>query len=87
MKRTALDGIKQIKDAHLYNLEPKAKEYRISCDTELYFRVSPTGKKSWQLRFKDDSGKWKWHSIGSYPQLFLVEAKLEASSIFIKLRN
>jgi integrase len=87
VKRTALDGIKQIKDAHLYNLEPEAKEYRISCDTGLYFRVSPTGKKSWQLRFKDDAGKWKWHSIGSYPQLSLVEAKLEASTIFIKLRN
>lgn len=87
VKRTALDSIKQIKDAHLYNLEPEAKEYRISCDTGLYFRVSPTGKKSWQVRFKDDAGKWKWHSIGSYPQLSLVEAKLEASTIFLKLKN
>ncbi|MGB5885198.1 MAG: Arm DNA-binding domain-containing protein [Acinetobacter venetianus] len=52
-----------MKDTHLDNLEPEAKEYRISCDTGLYFRVLPTGKKSWQLRFKDDSGKWKWHSM------------------------
>lgn len=87
MKRTVLNGIKQIKDTHLDNLEPEAKEYRIACDTGLYFRVSPTGKKSWQVRFKDDAGKWKWHSMGSYPQLSLVEAKLEASTIFIKLRN
>ena len=87
MKRTALNGIKQIKDTHLDNLEPEIKEYRIACDTGLYFRVSPTGKKSWQVRFKDDAGKWKWHSMGSYPQLSLVEAKLEASTIFLKLRN
>lgn len=87
VKRTALDGIKQIKDAHLYNLEPEAKEYRISCDTGLYFRVSPTGKKTWQVRFKDDAGKWKWYSVGSYPQLSLIEAKLEASTIFLKLKN
>ena len=45
MKRTALDNIKQIKDTHLLNLEPEDKEYRISCDAGLYFRVSPKGKK------------------------------------------
>ena len=87
MKRAALNGINKIKDAHLYNLEPEAKEYRIPCDTGLYFRVSPTGKKSWQVRFKDDVGKWKWHSMGSYPQLTMVEAKLKASNIFLKLKN
>lgn len=87
MKRNTLNGIKQIKDIHLCNLEPESKEYRVTCDSGLYFRVSPTGKKSWQVRFKDDSGKWKWHSIGAYPQLSLVEAKLKASSIFLKLKQ
>src|SRR5690606_5740625 len=53
----------------------------------LYFRVSPKGKKTWQVRFKDEAGKWKWHSIGSYPALSLVEAKHEASTIFLKLRQ
>ena len=85
MKRTALNGIKQIKDTHLYNLESEDKEYRISCDVGLYFRVSPKGKKSWQVRFKDEIGKW--HSIGAYPQLSLVQAKLEASTIFLKLQQ
>ncbi|WP_180056751.1 DUF4102 domain-containing protein [Acinetobacter sp. YH12090] len=87
MKRAALDNIKQIKDTHLLNLEPEDKEYRISCDAGLYFRVSPKGKKTWQVRFKDKVGKWKWHSIGSYPQLSLVAAKLEASTIFLKLQQ
>lgn len=87
MKRAALDNIKQIKDTHLLNLEPEDKEYRISCDAGLYFRVSPKGKKTWQVRFKDEVGKWKWHSIGSYPQLSLVAAKLEASTIFLKLQQ
>ncbi|MEN8385353.1 tyrosine-type recombinase/integrase [Acinetobacter towneri] len=87
MKRTALAGVKQIKDTHLYNLEPEDKEYRIACDTGLYFRVSPTGKKSWQVRFKDDAGKWKWLSIGSYQQLTMVEAKHKAATIFLKLKN
>lgn len=87
MRRSALNGSKQIKDTHLHNLEPESKEYRIACDTGLYFRVSPTGKKTWQVRFKDDEGKWKWHSIGSYPALSLVAAKHEASTIFLKLRQ
>ena len=86
MKRTDLNGIKQIKDKHLYNLESENKEYHISCGTGLYFRVSPKGKKSWQVRFKDEVGKWKWHSIGAYPQLTLVQDKLEDSTIFLKLQ-
>lgn len=87
MKRIALNKVKEIKDTHLENLEPETKEYRIPCGSGLYFRVSPTGKKSWQVRFKTDANKWKWHSIGSYPQLLLTDAKLETANIFIKLRN
>jgi hypothetical protein len=84
MKRTALNGIKQIKDTHLYNLESKDKKYRISCDAGLYFRVSPKGKKSRQVLFQDETGKWKCHSIGAYPQLSRLQAKFKASAIFLK---
>lgn len=87
MKRADLYKIKKIKDIHLRNLEPEQMEYRIPCDAGLYFRVSPTGKKTWQVRFKSKIGKWKWHSIGSYPQLSLLQAKLESSDIFMKLHK
>lgn len=87
MRRSDLNGTKQIKDTHLHNLEPESKEYRIACDTGLYFRVSPKGKKTWQVRFKDGEGKWKWHSIGGYPDLTLAEAKHEALTIFLKLKQ
>jgi len=85
MKRTALNGIKQIKDTHLYNLESEDKEYRISCDAGLYFRVSPKGKKSWQVRFKDEIGKW--HSLGLYSVISLADEKFQCSEIFLKLNR
>lgn len=85
MKRSALEKVREIKDTHLENLEAEAKEYRVPCGLGLYFRVSPTAKKSWQVRFKDKNDKWKWHSLGAYPYLSLANARLRSAEIFAKL--
>lgn len=39
MKRADFNDNKRIKTSQLYNLELQVKEYRIPCDTGLYFRV------------------------------------------------
>ncbi len=87
MKRQALEKVREIKDTHIQNIEAEDKEFRISCGSGLYFRVSPTRKITWQVRFKDLQGKWKWLSIGSYPKISLVEAKFKCSEISLKLNN
>lgn len=87
MKRSALEKFKEIKDTHLENLESEAKEYRVPCGLGLYFRVSPTAKKSWQVRFKDKNEKWKWLSLGAYPNLSLANARLRSAEIFAKLSS
>ncbi|MFI8035644.1 Arm DNA-binding domain-containing protein [Acinetobacter sp. ABJ_C3_5] len=87
MKRSKLEKVKEIKDTHLENLEAEAKEYRVACGQGLYFRVSPTAKKSWQVRFKDKNGKWKWYSLGAYPYVTLANARLRTAEVFVKLAN
>lgn len=87
MKRSALEKFKEIKDTHLENLESEAKEYRVPCGLGLYFRVSPTAKKSWQVRFKDKNEKWKWLSLGAYPNLSLANARLQSAEIFARLSS
>lgn len=54
-------------DRTLRTLEPETREYREFDSEGLYFRVRPTGRKSWQLRYKDPAtGKWTWYSLGPY---------------------
>lgn len=54
-------------DRTLNSLEAESKEYREFDSEGLYFRVTPNGKKSWQLRYKNPiSGKWSWYGMGSY---------------------
>jgi integrase len=87
MKRQALEKVREIKDTHIQNIEAEDKEFRIPCGLGLYFRVSPTRKITWQVRFKDQQGKWKWLSIGSYPKISLAEARLKCSEVSVKLNN
>ncbi|HWR80649.1 MAG TPA: tyrosine-type recombinase/integrase [Pseudomonas sp.] len=67
-------------DTVLAALEPEPVEYREHDDGQgLYFRVKKDGKKSWQLRYKDASGKWQWHGLGSYPELTGTKAREQAA--------
>ena len=67
-------------DTVLSALEPEPVEYREPDDGQgLYFRVKKDGKKSWQLRYKDASGKWQWHGLGSYPELTGTKAREQAA--------
>ena len=63
----------------LASLEPEAKEYRENYGIDrLYFVVSSTGRKRWELRFKKRDGKWGWHDLYSYPDVTAKKARDKA---------
>lgn len=59
-------------------MKAKDKEYRVADIPGLYMRVQISGKKSWQLRLKNNDDKWTWVGLGSYPDLSLKNARLQA---------
>lgn len=80
MKRTQIKRF-PIADTALESLEPEAKEYRIKDSESLYFRVAPSGKKSWVFRYKREDGKWSWISLGSYPLVSGAKARKKAREL------
>jgi integrase len=72
-------------DSVLAALAPEEKEYRELDGNNLYFRVQPSGKKSWQLRYKNKDGKWTWLGLGSYPASSAKVARLKAADILEKI--
>ena len=40
-------------DSKIWSFKQTGKDYRISDSNGLYIKVSKTGKKSWQFRYKD----------------------------------
>lgn len=65
-------------DAALVALKAKDKEYRVADIPGLYLKIQVSGKKSWQLRLKNNDDKWTWVGLGSYPDLSLKNARLQA---------
>ena len=79
-KRTQIKRF-PIADTALENLEPEASEYRIKDSESLYFRVAPSGKKSWVFRYKREDGKWSWISLGAYPLISGAKARKKAREL------
>ena len=86
MKR---DTIKKrpLSDTTLANLEPEDRDYRERDTGALYFVVQKTGKKSWQLRYKNEKGVWSWKGIGGYPSVSGAVARRKANELLEKLAN
>lgn len=84
MKRTEIKK-RPLSDTVLTSLEPEATEYRELDGNGLYLRVKPDGSKSWQLRYKQDSGKWSWMGLGGYGkgphQLTGAQARKKAAEL------
>lgn len=82
MKRTAIKR-RPLADTVLSSLEPEAKEYRESYGVDrLYFVVSASGRKRWEVRYKKPStGKWAWMGVGSYPDVSAKSARKAALEI------
>lgn len=61
-------------DFRIKRIEPKKKAFRVSDGDGLYLQVTPTGKKTWQFRYRF-AGKERMISGGSYPRVGLREAR------------
>ncbi|AZN68678.1 DUF4102 domain-containing protein [Acinetobacter haemolyticus] len=86
MKRDAIRK-RPLSDTTLANLEPEDKDYRERDNGALYFLVQKTGKKSWQLRYKNEKGAWSWKGIGGYPSVSGAAARRKANELSEKLAN
>ncbi len=64
-------------DKHIRNAKPQEKAYRLADGNNLYLLVSPTGTRSWQLRYTLD-GKPQTATLGKYPGVTLEAARKEA---------
>lgn len=68
-------------DTVIATLEPEAREYREHDGNNLYLRVKPDGRKSWQLRYKKPDGKWSWIGLGGYPEVGGSLARKQAAEM------
>lgn len=70
-----------LSDTALASIEPETREFRELDGNGVYFRVKPDGQKSWQLRYKNQAGKWSWLGLGGYPQVGGALARKKASDL------
>jgi integrase len=64
-------------DLHIRKAKPKDKPYRLFDGDGLALLVSPTGARSWQLRYRHDD-KEQTFTLGKLERLTLAEARIEA---------
>lgn len=65
-------------DRHVRNAKPKAGPYRLFDGDGLALWISPTGAKSWQLRYRLH-GKEQTATLGKLERLTLAEARAKAN--------
>lgn len=67
-------------DRHIRNAKPRATPYRLFDGDGLALWVSPTGAKSWQLRYRLD-GKEQTATLGKINRLTLADARERADEM------
>lgn len=77
-KQSVMSKNKLLTDVAYAALKPKDKEFRKADIPGLYMKVQTSGKKSWQLRLKNNEGKWTWVGLGSYPEVSVKVARSQA---------
>ncbi len=80
MKRSEIKR-RPLADTVLATLEPESSVYRELDGNGLYFRVKPSGQKSWELRYKKADGKWSWLGMGGYPEVSGALARQKAAKL------
>ena len=63
-------------DVQIRKAQPQAKGYKLTDGESLHLYISPTGAKSWRMRYSF-AGKEKLLTIGPYPKVGLAEARRE----------
>jgi len=82
MPRLATANATQVRNA-----KPQAKDWRLGCGQSLYLRITPTGFKYWQIRFKQPNGKETIKQFGAYPQISLEQARAWRDAFFLTLHS
>ena len=67
--------IKHLSDAKARAAKPKEKEYKLFDGGGLYLLITPSGGKSWYLKYRYE-GKEKKVSIGPYPKISVEDARI-----------
>ena len=68
-----------LNDRQIKHAKPKDKPYKLTDGNGLYLHITPAGGKLWRLKYRID-GKEKTLSIGKYPDISLVEARMVAEN-------
>ena len=68
-------------DRQLKMAKPRASDYRVGCGGQLFLRVTPVGRKYWQVRYYKTNGKESVHQFAIYPQTSLAEAKQKVADL------
>ena len=68
-----------LNDRQIKHSKPKDKPYKLTDGNGLYLHITPAGGKLWRLKYRID-GKEKTLSIGKYPDISLVEARMAAEN-------
>ena len=63
-----------LSDAKVRNAKPQKKPYKIADGEGMYLFISPTGSKSWRLKYRF-GGKEKVLALGLYPEVSLGDAR------------
>src|SRR5665213_1679455 len=75
-------GMRKIKtDASAKAAKPdhaKQVEYRVDGVRGLALRVSPVGAKTWTMRYRNRDGEQRRHTLGTYPEVGLADARIAA---------
>lgn len=86
MKRSEIKR-RPLSDTALASIKPETREYRELDGSGLYLRVKPDGQKSWQLRYKNQAGKWSWLGLGGYPEVSGALARKKAAEYRKEIAN
>jgi integrase len=70
---------KLLTDRACRNARADSKPIRLADGGGLFLFVSPSGVKSWQLRYRNAADKWQTATLGRYPDVTLADARTRAA--------
>lgn len=67
-------------DRECRNAKASGKAFGLADGGGLYLRVSPSGAKSWQFRYRNADAKWQTATLGKFPDISLADARERATT-------
>ena len=73
--------IKPLSALQVKNAKPQEKTYKLFDGGGLFLKVTPTGSKLWNLKYRQANGKENLLSFGSYPAVSLEQARRKRDEV------